>query len=324
MGRRTGERGGSPKIAGWLVGLSVILVVVSGCAGGSDRRDSPRLAEARRLAAQGSTWYRQGCVTRAEQYFYQALEASRLVDDMEGMVRAHNNLAVVAMAQGYYGEASGHLNRALEINKAAKSAEERPLILGNLGTLAYKLGRSEEAERLWREALAASEEDARHPGLVANLNNLGMLMRQQGRLQDAEAILRRALSSGAEDGRGSSANTHFQLALLEQARGDLVPAERDLSVALALDKETEDAQGIAQDLEHLGLLHQRQQAWDRAAGELDRAIRLYAALGSTAKVEEALKHLEANYKASGIPASLAGYRRLLLPPSEEWESPLCQ
>ncbi len=319
----TGEKDAGPKITGWLLRLCVVLVL-TGCAAPSDRRDSPRLAEARRLAVQGSTWYRQGCVRRAEQYFYQALEASRLVDDVEGMVRAHNNLAVVAIAQGYYDEASGHLSRALELNKPAKVAEEGPLILGNLGSLAYKLGRLEEAERFWREALTASEEDARHPGLVVSLNNLGMLLRQQGRMQEAEVMLRRALSVGSENGRVSAANTHFQLALLAQTRSDLVAAERHLSAALGLDKETEHAQGIAQDLEHLGILHQTQQAWDRAATELDRAIRLYAALGNSKKVEEVFKLLETNREASGIRESVEVYRRLLLPPGEEWESPLCQ
>jgi tetratricopeptide (TPR) repeat protein len=182
----------------------------------------------------------------------------------------------------------------------------------------------EEAERFWREALTASEGDAHHPGLVVNLNNLGMLLRQQGRTQEAEVMLRRALSVGSDHGQVSAANTHFQLALLAQTRSDLVTAERHLSVALGLDKEAEHAQGIAQDLEHLGILHQRRQTWDRAATELDRAIRLFAALGNSKKVEDVFKLLEANREASGIPESVEVYRRLLLPPGEEWESPLCQ
>jgi len=74
----------------------------------------------------GERLVQAGCVKRAEEYFYQALEASRLVDDLEGMVRAHSNLAVVAMAQGYYDEASAHLNRAWELNDQAKSTEEGP------------------------------------------------------------------------------------------------------------------------------------------------------------------------------------------------------
>jgi tetratricopeptide (TPR) repeat protein len=263
-------------------------------------------------------------VKRAEQYFYQALEASRLVDDLEGMVRAHNNLAVVAMAQGYYDEASVHLNRAWALNEQVKSTEEGPLILGNLGSLAYKVGRHREAEGFWRQALAASEGGARHPGFALQLNNLGMLMRQEGRFSEAESMLRRALSSSGDAGEGSTGGTHFQLGLLAQARGDLAAAERHLTTALALDKEAENPRGIAQDLEHLGILHQRQQTWDRAAGELDRAIRLYAALGSTEKAEAVFRLLEANREASGIPESLDTYRGLLVPPGEEWESPLCQ
>lgn len=320
----TGNRAAGPWMLGWFLGICVVLSVVCGCMGRGERPDSPRLAEAKRLATQGSKWYRQGCVKRAEQYFFQALEASRLVDDVEGMVRAHNNLAAVAMAQGYYDEASGYLREALELNERVKSTEEGPIILGNLGSLAYKLGRLQEAERFWREALAASEGGPRHSGLVLHLNNLGMLMRQEGKLTEAEDVLRRALNVAGQQGQGSTANTHFQLALLAQTRSDLATAERHLSTALALDREAENARGIAQDLEHLGILHQMQHSWDRAAGEMDRAIRLYSALGSMDKVALLFSLLEANREASGIPESLEKYRRLLVAPGEEWESPLCQ
>ena len=318
----TGYRAAGRWLAAWIGCLCVM--IAAGCAGRSERSAPPRLTEARRLAAQGSSWYRQGCVKRAEQYFYQALEASRLVDDLEGIVRAHNNLAVVATAQGYHDEASVHLNRAWVLNDQAKSLEEGPLILGNLGSLAYKVGRYQEAEAFWRQALAAAEAEGRHSGLALHLNNLGMLMRQDGRLADAEIMLRRALSLTGEGEEGSTGNTHFQLALLAQTRGDPITAERHLSMALALDKGAENPRGIAQDLEQLGILHQRQQSWDRAAGELDRAIRLYAALGSTEKVEAVFRLLEANREGSGTPESLDIYRGLLVPPGEEWESPLCQ
>jgi tetratricopeptide (TPR) repeat protein len=323
MPGRTGYRAAGRWIAVSIACLGVIIVAGCGCAGRSERPASPRLTEARRLATQGSNWYRQGCVKRAEQYFYQALEASRLVDDVEGMVRAHNNLAVVAMAQGYYGEASTHLNRAWELNEQVKKTEEGPLVLGNLGSLAYKVGRYQEAEGFWRQALAASEGGAGHPGLVLHLNNLGMLMRQEGRLTEAESMLRRALSLTGDAEEGSTASTHFQLALLAQTRGDPATAERHLSQALALDKEAENPRGIAQDLEHLGILHQRQQSWERAAAELDRAIRLYASLGSIEKAGAVFRLLEANREAGGIPESLDVYRGLLVPPGEEWESPLC-
>jgi tetratricopeptide (TPR) repeat protein len=324
MAGRTGYRAAGRWLAAWIGCLCFVFPAGFGCAARPERPAPPRLTEARRLAAQGSSWYRQGCVKRAEQYFYQALEASRLVDDAEGMVRAHNNLAVAAMAQGYYDEASAHLTRAWVLNDQAKSTDEAPLILGNLGSLAYKMGRYQEAEDFWRQALAAAEGGGRRSGLVLHLNNLGMLMRQGGRLAEAETMFRRALNLAGEGEESSTGNTHFQLALLAQTRGDSITAERHLSLALELDRGAENPRGIAQDLKQLGILHQRQQSWDRAAGELDRAIRLYAALGSTENVEEVFRLLEANRDASGTPQSLDMYRGLLVPPSEDWESPLCQ
>jgi tetratricopeptide (TPR) repeat protein len=316
--------GGRRGESAWFFFLLALLMFLPACAGSPPHQDPPRLAEAKRLASQGSLWYRRGCLARAEGYFYQALETSRLVDDLEGMVRARNNLAVVAAAQGYYDEASEHLSKALELNEQVKSTSERSFTLGNLGSLAYKAGRSQEAERLWREALIVAQTDTQKSGLLLHLTNLGMLMRQQGRLAEAESLLQRALAVGKNNGQGSLADTYLQLGLVAQAHGDLAKAEMNLGLALAADKAGENSQGIALDLEKLGILHQQRRLWERAAQELDRSIRLYAALGQVDKVGRLYALLKVNHAEGGVPKSLDSYHELLLPPSESWESPLCQ
>jgi tetratricopeptide (TPR) repeat protein len=106
----------------------------------------------KRLAAEGSYWFERGCFRRAERYFRQALEASRLVDNLEEMVRAYNNLGAVALAQDHYVEAGEHLQKALEFNSLLNSAREEAFALGNLGSLAFKAGRHQEAEELWEKA----------------------------------------------------------------------------------------------------------------------------------------------------------------------------
>jgi len=313
------------KVISFLCLWALMVMLVAACGGRPKQQEPPRHAEANSLASKGSYWFRQGCFERAERYFYQALEASLLVDDLEGIVRARNNLGAAALAQGHYLEAGEQLQKALEINSVLKNTREQSLTLGNLGSLAYKAERYREAEELWEKGLVAAQEDPDQTGLAMHLNNLGMLRLHQGRLSEAESLLQRAMAKAEQGGSGSTlANSHIQLGLVAQARGDIAGAEEHLSLALEIDKAAENAAGIANDLELLGTFHQQQQQWNQAALEFDRAIQLYATLGEREKVVQLYDFLKTNQAGGGVPESLESYEPLLVPPDEFWESPLCR
>ena len=302
----------------------VIMLLVS-CGGSRKNQLPPRLAEIKRLASEGNYWFRQGCFSKAERNFYQALEASRLVDNLAEMVRAHNNLGAVALAQDHYVEAAEHLEMAMEMNKLLRSGSEESLALGNFGVLAYKAERYEEAEELWERSLVIAEESGEKIALSTNLNHLGMLKRKQERLKEAELLLQRALAIGESTGSKSSlANSHMQLGLLARAQGDFPGAEEQLTKALEIDKKAENTVGIARDLEEIGLLRQQQQLWEMAYLSFDRAINIYAIVGVMAKVDQLFVHLQINRDKGGIPGSLKQYEALLVRPGEYWESPLCR
>jgi tetratricopeptide (TPR) repeat protein len=309
-----------------VLGLEVFLIILlMGCGGGRKNQLPPRVAEVKRLASEGSYWFRQGCFTKAERNFYRALETSRLVDNVAEMIRAHNNLGAVALAQDHYVEAGENLQKALELNKLLQSGLEESLALGNLGVLAYKAERYEEAEALWERALVIAEENGQKSALAIQLNHLGMLKRKQERLKEAELLLKRALAIGEGAGAPSTlANSHMQLGVVARIQGDLTKAEKELTKALELDKGAENPSGIAQVLEEIGLLRQEQQLWETAYLSFDRAINLYAIMGKTAKVNQLFEHLKKNQAKGGVPQSLERYEPLLVGPGEYWESPLCR
>lgn len=304
---------------------ALLLTLLVGCGGGPKNQLPPRLTEVKRLAGEGSYWFQRGCFGRAERYFYQTLEASRLVDNLEEMVRAYNNLGAVALVQDHYVEAGEHLQKAMEFNSLLKSAKEEAFALGNLGSLAFKAGRYQEAEELWEKALVVAKKDPQKSGFAMHLNNLGMLRRKQGRLEEAESLLKRALARAEKDGyRPTVANSHMQLGLVAEAQGDFARAEKQLSLALEIDRAAENAIGIAQDLEQIGRLRQQQQLWGKAFLDLDRAIRLYGVLGQMEKVSQLYELLETNKAQGEVPESLEPYEGLLVPPDDFWESPLCR
>ena len=161
--------------------------------------------------------------------------------------------------------------------------------------------------------------------MAVHLNNLGMLRRKQGRLDEAESLLKRALASAENSGyRPTMANSHMQLGLVAEAQGDFARAEKQLSRALEIDRAAENAIGIAQDLEQIGRLRQQQQLWEKAFLDLDRAIRLYGALGKMEKVSQLYELLETNKAQGEVPESLEPYEGLLVPPDDFWVSPLCR
>jgi tetratricopeptide (TPR) repeat protein len=116
----------------------------------------------------------------------------------------------------------------------------------------------------------------------------------------------------------------MQLGLVARARGDLAKADKRLSEALEIDKAAENTNGIAQDLEEIGLLQQEKQLWEKAYFSLDRAINLYATMGNTEKVSHLLDHLRTNREKGGVPESVEQYEPLLVPPGDYWQSPLCR
>lgn len=304
---------------------ALVLVFGVGCGGGPKRQPPPRHSEVKRLASEGSYWFRKGCFNKAERYFYQALEASRLVDDLEEMVRALNNLGAVALAQNHTMEAGEHLHQALELNSLLKSRREESFALGNLGSLAFKAGRGQEAEELWEKAVAVAEKDANKSGLANHLNNLAMFKRKQGRLEEAESLIQQAIAITEEKGNTESlANSHMQLGLVARARGDLSLAEKHLSEAVEIDRAVENPLGLAQDLKEIGLLYQEEQLWEKAFLDLDRAIRLYVTMGKLEQAKQLLELLKINQIKGGVPESLEQYEGLLVPPDEYWESPLCR
>ena len=311
-----------------LIGLAVCLLALilgPACGGGEKKKDPVLIAESKRLASQGSYWYERGCYSRAERFFFQAMETARLLDDLRGMLRARNNLGAVALAQGRYDEAGEHLAKALELNDSVKSRAEESLIFGNLAGLAFKAGRFEEAEKMWLKAVAAAELDQNQTGLALHLNNLGMYMRTRDRLDEAEKVLRRAQAAAAQKKQTRTlAATHLQLGLTAQARDDLIQAQNHVSLALALDKEAENPPGIAQDHEKLGLIFQQRKMWAEAARGFDRAIYLYSALADRPGVERVFELLKSNQARSGKPESLAPYQRLLKTAAETNESILCR
>ena len=308
------------RIAALLLGL----VLAFACAPAPEPR--PEIVEeADRLAGQGSEFFNRGCYEKAREYFELALETCRLLDDVEGILRAHNNIGATWLAEGRLDDAAWNLAKALELAQTVEKSSQEPLIYGNLGAAAFKAGKNDEAESMWRKAVDLAETLPVQPGLPLNLTNLGALYRDRKKYDQAEEFLQKAETAAQAPGQVRQlAGIQVQIGYLAEDRGDSAGAEKRLIRALELDKEGEHPRGVARDLEALGVHFQKREMWREAFEYLDRAIHLQAALGNPEKVKEIHELLKTNHGSGGIPSAMDLYDELLGADEEQSQSLLCR
>jgi tetratricopeptide (TPR) repeat protein len=116
-------------------------------------------------------------------------------EDAPEMATVSNDLALLYLDQGRYGEAEPLLKKAIAINKTALPADHPDLAMGynNLAALYWVQGRYGEAEPLYKKALEVLEQKLgfRHPNTVTVSENFAALLRSQGRPDEADTLLKR-------------------------------------------------------------------------------------------------------------------------------------
>jgi len=223
------------------------------------------------------TLQREEKFDEAEPLLRDVLEMStRLLGERHPEVaRAQNNLAVFLWRRGRYAEADSLLRAALEINRAVLG-NDNPEVSSNLLNLALVKrdeGSYKEAETLFRESLAIDRKTLgdEHPDIAADLNNLGSVLVKEERYGEAASAFRQAdriMAAKFGDDSWQAATSRSLLADVLIDEGRYREAE---PLAVGSYKIILGAYGP----DH-----------GRTKAALGRVIRLYEALGDSAKVRE--------------------------------------
>lgn len=159
----------------WLLGLSGVVVAVSGCAlpglkvARLGERDQSRFALARHYEQQGET-------EKAVQIY------AELTRETPQQAAPYHRLGVLAAQAGEHA-------RAVQYFRQAQSLDPRnPDLLNDLGYAYFLQDRMPEAEKFLKLALQSDPQNERA------LNNLGLVLGRQGRTEESLAAFRRVLS----------------------------------------------------------------------------------------------------------------------------------
>ena len=152
--------------------------------------------------------------------------------EAKGSVQSLNQLAVVALRQGWGRMAEGIFRRVL------KSDPGNPGVLANLAVSLGQQRRMKEASDVMREAVR------RDPGEAQNHFNLGAMLAEQGRWQEALASFEQARAHGLRNPR-----VQIALAKMRFRLGDREGSRRDLQQALSLDPADAEARALLAELQ---------------------------------------------------------------------------
>ncbi len=218
--------------------------------------------------------------------------AARQAGDSAAEAAALNALGLVAVHQGRYQQATGHLEQALALFRKSGDRTGQARALNNLGMVSYHQGRNGQASDWWRQALALHRENGDQFGETVVLCNLGYVDLRQGRYQQASGRLGQALALARKTGnRGTEPVALLNLGQVSLRQGAYQQATGLLQQALALFREIGDRDREVTALARLGEVCLRLGRHEQAVGNLQQALALARETGERDDEADALNGL---------------------------------
>ena len=278
-------------ISCWLL----FCLAVTGCGGKVVTRPTV-LLDAESYTNEGLDSFAEARWNNAQLLFSRALSLYQGIDDQQGILYSHINLAEVALSKREYSTVDRHLNFAADIAKkgSLQQYQGRISLLYALNALQQK--KTAQAESMLQPLLPEFTGDKMviipdtiQIAAIANRTKIAFVQKQGEQLWTLryENALRLTTGNNLDlDAR----LLRFQSSLMLR-QGNYQKAESSLQQALSLYKKNVSRPGIAATLSELGALYMIQARWQDASDYLNRSVAVYRYLGDINKIIDETEHL---------------------------------
>lgn len=247
----------------------------------------------------GIYWYHKGCMQKAMDHLKAAHEHYCLTDQRSGTARSLNSLANVYRQSGNLADALLFYDAAID---AARRSGDRTLVAQALSNKAAALlDRADTADHGDVKALLdeAQRLVRKGPVYAMVLTHRAVLAMETRHFDEAGALLDRADDAAGRQADRTAAAIRFTRGRLMMKAGNTPQAQDQFEQALALDRQTDFAKGMAADLDALAEIHEQGEAYGSALDCLERSIKIYALLEDRRRVLKQLDHLQQLAAKSG-------------------------
>lgn len=233
-------------------------------------------------------------------YYQQALQLRRQLDDVPGQIKVLNNLGIVSDKISRYEQALDLYQQALALIRQNKDIEAEGRTLTNIGIIYFHAGRYAAALDSLQQALTLYRQIGKRGQEASVLNNIGDIYERWGRYQEALNAYRQALSLQQQfdetDAQGRTLNNigviYWRLAQYDEALAYY-------NLALASKRAAGDRRGEAATLNNIGVVHWKQKAYQEALDSYEQALRLRHTLNDSRGQGSTLTNIGMIHAAEG-------------------------
>ncbi|MEH0638696.1 tetratricopeptide repeat protein [Streptomyces bottropensis] len=210
----------------------------------------------------------------------------------EQAAQAHRQLGLVARDRGLMHEAREHLERALTVSEAAGDLLGIAFAEHQLGSVFHELGDYADTERRYRRAFDVFQDLGLDRDAAASRYQLAMLDEYRGNAARARSGYEEALAAFERaDDTGAVVACLRSLAYIAQDAHDVTTAMAHCRTAADLCRGIGDEMQEMEIRNQVGTLHVVAGELDEAHAEFDAALRIATARGATEEIARSRQHL---------------------------------
>jgi len=276
-----------------LIPILMLLGLCLSCAAGPPQPDLPGpKREGIRYQNKAVGLYTKGCFARALKYFNEAHEHFSAVDDLQGVAQSLESMANTHYQLQEFDSALLIYDEAQAVYSTLGDRDGSIRIMINEAAVLIEAGRLDEAE----SALAPVEARSRLNGRLnaLRLKTRAILLLKQDRAPQAESLLDQALKHASPADRATLAGIHYTLGDLQRRQGNIAPALKHFSDALAIDRASGAYHDVAKDLAALGACHAQSGEYRKAVDYLKRSAKIFALVQDAEEVRDVVEQLHAD------------------------------
>lgn len=215
----------------------------------------------------GYNYKNQGQVTKALDYYNQALILQKEITDREGIANTYNNIGMIYDNLGLVKKALNYFHDALKLYEEIDDKDGIAISLNNIGSIYERQGHIKKALEYFYKTLNIYETLGDKEGIANSYNNIGANYNYQQENEQALKYYYKALKIQTNIGDQEGMSTSFNnIGVIYKKQNLIEQALENYQKALQISKEIGDKEGEAHSLNNIGFIYTNQ-------GELTQALK---------------------------------------------------
>ncbi|NOQ26761.1 MAG: tetratricopeptide repeat protein [Bacteroidales bacterium] len=252
------------------------------------------------LSTQGVSFMVRGDYYNATKYHKRSLEIQKEINDLPGISKTYNNIALVSTKKGDYAKAIEYHNQSLLISEKIKDKLGIARALTNIATIYMRIENYDKSLEHHLRSLKICEELGNKYGISICNNNIGIIYSEKKEYSKALEYYFHALVIQEELGNDLAlAHALGNIGRVYQLQGNSISAVYYQKRSLSIKEKIGNKEGIAGCLCNIAEIFQGTGNYDSAIVYSNASLKIATEIGSAINISAATEGLYIAYKAKG-------------------------